>query len=415
MMQMFTGFEYLLIDVANQMGLDKELFEDRIQWAKEHLDHLEALIDQVKPKNQPLYYKACLNIRRAQAGQPIGALVGFDASCSGIQVMSALTGCATGALHTGLVDPNVRADAYTTCTEFMNEELGGFTIERDLAKDALMTVMYGSSEQPKKIFGKDTMELSAFYLAAEKTAPGAYQLLQELLGAWQPYAPVHQWRLPDGFLSRVRVAEKVSCRLGIDEMGGASFTYVYREYQGTKEGISLPANVTHSVDAYVLRSMVRRCNYDVDMVNRKLHGICDELYMRRNGEQQVAEADAEGKLGYYTKLYAQTGMADAVILPYLNSGSYCHMTTKHLESLYNICTSMLEHKPFEIVTVHDEFKCHPNNMNYLRMHYRNIFAELAESTVLESILNQITGQEGKYQKHSNNLGDLIRNSNYALC
>ena len=29
----YTGFEYLLIDCANAYGLDKLLFEDRIQWA----------------------------------------------------------------------------------------------------------------------------------------------------------------------------------------------------------------------------------------------------------------------------------------------------------------------------------------------------------------------------------------------
>ena len=77
----FTGFEYLLIDAANNFGLDKLRFEDRIQWARDNLDHLEDLLDQAETK--PLYLKAVMAIRKAQAGQPTGHLVAMDATCSG--------------------------------------------------------------------------------------------------------------------------------------------------------------------------------------------------------------------------------------------------------------------------------------------------------------------------------------------
>lgn len=414
-MQLFTGFEYLLIDVANQYGLDKELFETRIQWAKANLLVLESLINDVKPKNRALYFKACLNIRRAQAGKPIGALVGFDAICSGIQVMSALTGCADGLRHTGLIGDNVRADAYSTCTGFMSDELGGFDIERDLAKDALMKMCYGSQKEPEEIFGKDTRELVAFYIAAEKTAPGAYALLQELKAAWQPYALAHEWTLPDGFHARVRVKETVSCRPKIDELGGASFTYVYKEYMGTETGISLPANVTHSVDAYVLRCVVRRCNYNRKRIEYALDAIQTEL-MFRNGEKPRTELKQDTKLAYYVDLYNRTGMPDIVIVSYIDYQNTDQLSTSHMCKLRDIMNMMIAHQPFPVVTNHDEFKCHPNNMDHVRLHYREIFAQLAESKVLQSIMNEITGNpNGKYKKRSNNLGNLIRQSNYAIC
>ena len=100
-MQTFSGWQYLLIDVCNQFGGDKLLFEERIQWAEENLDQLESLVDQAETK--PLYMKAVQAVRKAQQGIPSGHLVGFDACCSGIQIMSAITGCEAGATATGLV------------------------------------------------------------------------------------------------------------------------------------------------------------------------------------------------------------------------------------------------------------------------------------------------------------------------
>lgn len=415
-MEQFTGVQYLMIDAANQVpGLDKKLFQERIEWTKANLDCLESQIDLVKPKKKPLFKKACMAIRRAQAGLPMGHMIGFDASCSGIQVMSALTGCVVGATNTGLVDPTKPADAYAICTEYMNQDLNGFDVPRDDAKQALMTMMYGSSEEPKIVFGEDTPELSAFYGAAEKTAPGAYELLQELLGAWQSYAEVHQWTLPDGFLARVRVKTKKEIRITVDELDKASFTYQYSEYEGTKDGISLPANVTHSVDSYVLRCAHRRCNYDAVQLDLAMGYIEYELKERAKGGVALENlAQYAGKIQYYKELYDHTGMADVVILPYVLSGEARFLSTEHLEALYTIGSSMQQHKPFPIVTIHDEFKCHPNNMNHLRQHYINIFAELAESNLLTSLMNEITGHDGVYEKLSDNLGELIRKSNYAI-
>ena len=138
-MEKFTGWQYLLIDVANQFGLDKLLFAERISWAESNLHCLEALAEHAETK--PLYMKAMQAIRSAQAGKPSGHLVGFDGVCSGIQIMSVITGCEAGATSTGLVDPYVRADAYTMTTDVMNTLLGGnLEISRKDAKQCLMTL-----------------------------------------------------------------------------------------------------------------------------------------------------------------------------------------------------------------------------------------------------------------------------------
>jgi hypothetical protein len=54
-------------------------------------------------------------------------------------------------------------------------------------------------------------------------------------------------------------------------------------------------------------------------------------------------------------------------------------------------------------------------MNYLRKHYRNILAELADANLMQDILSQIHGVQGVFEKLSDNLSEKIRQSNYALC
>ncbi len=404
-MKTFTAFEYLLIDACNQWGGDKLLFEERIQWVYDNFTELESKADQADKK--PLYMKAVQAIRKAQRGEATGHLVGFDAVCSGVQIMSTLTGCIAGATATGLVKPNVRADAYSSLTVAMNRILGNtVNIPRSDAKDAMMTSFYGSKAKPKQIFGEDTPELDAFYAACYEVAPGAYEMLQALLGSWQPMALSHEWKLPDGFDAKVRVSVQKEKRIEIDELDGASFTYIYHDYEGTKKGLSNAANVTHSVDAYVLRSIHRRCNYDKDMLLEARSVL--KCYV---GEPYVLGCP---KVAYYKEQYKRSTVADIVILPYLTYETVSQLTEKHVAKLLSIVEDMLEYEPFEVVTIHDEFKCHPNNMNHLRQQYINILCDLADSSLLQDLLSQLHGKKVKYQKLSNNLSRYIANSNYAL-
>jgi hypothetical protein len=104
-----------------------------------------------------------------------------------------------------------------------------------------------------------------------------------------------------------------------------------------------------------------------------------------------------------------------VILPHLNQENVEQLSNSHLHALAQIVNGMLQHPPFPLVTVHDEFKAHPNDLDAMRSHYRNILAEIADSNVLDDLLSQIYGAPGHFNKLSNNLGALIRQSEYALC
>ena len=332
-----------------------------------------------------------------------------------VQIMSALTGCISGARATGLVDPDIRSDAYTEVTEAMKKILGtSVSVTRQQAKDALMKSFYGSKAEPIKIFGEDTPELSAFYQAATTVAPGAWGLLQELLASWNPMALVHSWKLPDGFDARVKVMETVETRIEIDELDHSTFSYQYQENVGKKKGLSNVANVVHSIDAYVLRSVHRRCNYDAITVLFAKDLMEIELNKRALGFGCIGTGE-HPKLAYYIEQYGRSGIADVVILPYLTPNGIGLLGTGHMKALLEIVNGMLKYKPFEIVTIHDSFASHANNVNHMRQQYANVLADLADSELLSDLLSQLTGTKGTYKKLSNNLSTSIRSSSYALC
>lgn len=409
----YTGWQWLLIDAANQYGYDKLIFEERIKWAEANLLTLESLVDQAETK--PLYIKAVMAIRKAQQGIPTGHMVAVDGICSGIQIMSALTGCTAGATATGLVDPNVRADAYTSVTNEMETILGGaVAVSRVDAKSATMKSFYGSKLVPKALLGEDTPELNAFYQAMEKTAPGAWELLQDLLASWQPYALSHGWKLPDGFDAKIKVMAKREVRIEVDELDHATFTYEFYENEGSRTGLSNVANLVHSMDAYVLREMHRRCNYDREVMEDVALVIEEEMICRSLGIPRNGEC-SDPKVAYYRDQYTRSSLASAVILPHLDCDSVKSLSQKHLEALAVMINGMLAYKPFPLVTVHDAFASHANNVNHVRYNYKEILAEIADSEVLSDLMSQIHGRQGMCTKINLQLGDLIRQSNYALC
>lgn len=418
MQKQYSAFEWICIDIANQNGLDKKLFEERVQWVKDNMNQLMVLATEAKER--PLYVKAVMAMHKAMRSQPSGHLVGLDATCSGMSIMSVLTKCYNGCLATNLIDPNVRNDAYTMVTNAAATFLdnANATVSRDDAKQATMTALYGSQATPREIFGEDTPELDAFYAGLEKIAPLAVELLGDLRNAWQPFAMKHHWILPDNFNAVIPVMQKIEgARVEVDELNHSTFSYDYYVNEGTKKDLKLVANVTHSFDAYLVRSMERRCNYDALEVSRAVSLLRIVRDMRADGSAyELSINEVTEQMHVYMARWEACQVPDAVIFPHLSKDNVHYMSDKHLMQMIRIGEEMLSHKSFEIVTVHDEFKCHPNNCNQMRFHYVSILADLARGRALEDVFEQITGHTPHYERAmcGEELAKLILNSNYAI-
>lgn len=415
-MKMYSAFDFLCIDAANNGFDDKKLFEERIQWVKENFNRLPYL--ETSKKERPLYLKAVSAIYRACRGEATGHMVGLDATCSGMSIMSVVTKCYNGCLATNLIDPNKRNDAYTMVTGAASDMLDGdLIVSRGDAKDATMTTLYGSQKKPREIFGTDTPELDAFYAGLVAVAPKAVELLGDLRMAWQPYALEHRWVAPDNFNVRIKVMQKVEGeRVEVDELDGATFTYDYYVNEGTKSDLKLVANVTHSLDSFLVREMELRCNYNKPQVLNAVRFMQEEQQARLNGSVEQDLAQASTLAHQLIALYGNNAMPVVRLLNNLTKGDVQYMSDKHIVVMLNLASQLLEREPFEIVTIHDEFKAHANDCNWMRLTYAQIMADLARARVLEDIYEQITGQTPTYegQMDGNELAELIMGSNYAL-
>ena len=250
-MTKFSGLQYLYIAIAGAYGLDKELWETRIQWTKDNMDNLEALMDDAE--EPMLYIAAVIALRDTQKGITSGYVMGLDSTASGLQMMACLIGCKTTAMQVNLFNTGRREDVYSLVGNHM-----GF--DRKEVKTPLMTHFYGSVAQPKEAFGPNSDALRLFYDTLHELLPGANELLDIIQKCWQPDKAEYIWTLPDKHTAVFKVSEMHSKKIEVDELDHATFTHRAKVYAPTIKGISLCANIIHSVDAYVCREMIRRAN-----------------------------------------------------------------------------------------------------------------------------------------------------------
>lgn len=399
-MQRFTAKQYLQIDIANNFGLDKEDWLDRLKWFEQNESQLELLVNQAE--EPALYHAGVMAYREVEAGKPIGYPVAFDATASGMQILSCLTGDRQAASLCNVINTGRRVDGYTAIYLAMLEVLGeGGKIDRKDVKSAVMTSFYGSEAIPKQVFGEGVL-LRIFEDVMSTKAPAAWELNQFFLSIWDPEATAYHWVLPDNFHVHTKVMVKEQ-----ETVHFLNKPYdTFREVQGTKEkGRSLSANSVHSLDGMVVREMVRRCDYDrakVDALQTALVAWNEHM-----GTVEGKDTDMVRTLWAH---YEESGYLSARIIDHLNLGNLGVVDIDVIQDLLD----SLPAKPFKVLTVHDCFRCLPNYVNDLREQYNRQLMLIAKSDLLSFLLSQIMGKKIKIGKLDADLWKDIMDSDYAL-
>ena len=427
-----TPWEYLMVDLANNYGNDKCTFHERVEWAESNAHQLGALAEEKGLwKEYYMFMKGIMTVENVIKGKPTGYGMGLDAVCSGLQIMGCLTSCMSSCNITGLIDPDKHADAYTSVLHQMQSYIEGLPdSERQILKDCVMHTIYGSVTTPLIEYGTPdldpTPESESFYDSMYDLAEGPMKLLEGLRDSWQPYAEYHSWQLPDGCHTHVRCVEKVEQRFVIDELWGKSFTSMYKDVVRKKNGVSIIANVIHSIDAFVMRTMVRRCTHhghQTEMLQAAFDLLVEVQDQREEGTDTSTLTDNRRALTkdepfkMFLDRFERCEYADTGIAEFITLDTVGHMSNEHIRAVGYSLQIMLTHKSFPVICVHDEFKCSPLYLNWLREHYRQIMAELCQAKVIEDILTQLNGRYfPRIGQKSENiaLANIIRKSNYGL-
>ena len=165
-------------------------------------------------------------------------------------------------------------------------------------------------------------------------------------------------------------------------------------------------NITHSIDGYIARTLIRYCNYNIDTIEYVSSIINIELYERMGDNSEIDQELYES--------IVKLNLLDLTILEDMHEDNLYLYHTNILRALSIKLEAMLSYKPFVVLPTHDCFKCHPNNMNVLRYWYNEILAELSNSTLLANIISQLLLKDVSLKVFEEDIADEIRKNDYAI-
>lgn len=403
-MEMFTGKEYLKIAIANHFGMDKKNWSERIAWTDEHYEELEQIALSGEAEEPAEMLGAVQALRKTENGFPTGFPVGLDATCSCLQLSACLTNDVQAMQYCNVIGTKKREDAYQIVYDDMCDHLGSKgNLKRKQIKQAVMTSVYGSSAKPKEVFGDKSKEYYQFQDSMNHLFPRVWKLNDIMLDHWNSRADEYNWVMPDNFHVKIEVFTTETLKAKFD----GHTEYFQHSIKGAiPKGRSLGANLIHSVDAYVLREMVRRTNYDKEWI--------DEIKAMRTRKRIDLPKDTENinvkQVNILLKYYQETGLISQRITDYIRP----YTVNLIPDDVLDLVLSRFAPKPFKMLTIHDCFRVHANYCNELRSQYINLLAELAESNLLDTLCYEINKFKPKFN-HIAGIGQKIREtSNYAL-
>lgn len=142
-MQLFTATDYIKIDIANNFGLDKKNWDERIAWFNEQADK-DMLIKLRSEADEPALYFAGLKAWNEHLlEEPSGYPISLDATSSGFQLLACLTRDMDAAKLCNVINTGKREDAYTNVFDVMAEEVlsvmgeAAGKVTRDQCKQAI--------------------------------------------------------------------------------------------------------------------------------------------------------------------------------------------------------------------------------------------------------------------------------------
>lgn len=256
------GKRQLNIALANEYGLDKLTYSER----------LSANLDNLKPK-KPILAKT---IKEHLDKESISFCVSIDATASGYQILSILANCYETAKYTNLIDSSKCYDLYgKACEKILDLTKSNKSVSdiRDIVKKSLMTRGYNSDKQIKVCQNElkklkidiSLEELTDILDCSEKIIKVKTLINNCLIDTFSSLPDSEQiirWTMPDGFIVEFgNIRKKIFRYKG--KMFSTTIKYDSLGWDKKLNWRALMPNLIHSIDAYICREMIRRCNFQI--------------------------------------------------------------------------------------------------------------------------------------------------------
>lgn len=410
-MKTLTSFEYALKTLSNHAfkGSDKETLEVQVALGKKLLPMLPALstMEGVKEFSQSHVLEASnvrgvVSLSKDILNHEFG-WVPLDTASSQSLITSAITRdneCLEKIFH---LDTNMPSDIYTTIGEEIRNTFNLGDIPRKVIKKALMAWGYGGYSHLCQLCDvkQDTLNAVMFDIAKSLGFTGIYAMRQACLDAWDEDALEHKWELPDGYEIHQVITQDTFAR---DIMTG-EYIYPAKRVEitlnGKQRGIdcrwskigtrsqkesgtrSIGANLIHSLDAFLMRELVRRCKQDFVIKPEEFKEVIEYSF-------DIKVKDPKAEDIYH--MWEETNIVSLNILNHLNYGDY--LPRPYWEAIQQVIDD-LPKEGFDIRPIHDEFACLPRYANDMRRQFNHLIAELYLSTILQYFSKQFDKLEIK--------------------
>jgi DNA-directed RNA polymerase len=285
--------EWLAFQVATTYGLDKATMAERITWARENIE-LVSVIAQDPTETLHLweaaeepwsflaacseYYTCCIAKTKNTSGLPCG----IDATCSGLQHLSAMTLDRTAAALVNVVPAEAVQDGYKAVAEAAKKHIPEHTrdwLNRKVTKRTVMTVPYGVSRHGARGYIKEQLQADGRDLKEEGLlttitdaiySKGMGEVFQGPIGVmhWIKKAAKEaigqqehlRWTSPSGFEVvqdlRVPLVTKVKSRLFGEVPVQLNVAIGFGPKDEAHHRSAAAPNLVHSADAALLHFLV---------------------------------------------------------------------------------------------------------------------------------------------------------------
>ena len=375
------ALQWLAMDVARAYGLDKATWSERLQWT---LDNPELQ----RGAKDPFTYKSAWEaLQKARRGEAIDHLVSLDATASGIQCLALMAQDAESARAV-----NLGTDVVNNPYRRVKEHMGNYDYE--MVKQATMTSFYESVATPMELFGAD---YDKFVAAAATMLPGPWAI-KDAIASCMTCRDQYRWTMMDGYKVVMDVTSPVECSMDIGQGHMISWIEHRKAAVRTK---GLTANVTHSLDALVLREVLRRANSYYAWIPERFLTPFTEF---REHDIMLAQSILR---------WQQSKFLSFEILEHIDLFNQ-HLVPQELRDALDARTSCSE---MYIQPIHDCYRVRATDASKLFQIVKEVMADLAYARTVDWLLPQIgyTGTINDSEPRRRALKDQVMESSYLIC